>query len=584
MEYESKLNRFLPRYPQVILCLYELDRFSGEVLVDVLKTHPRGAARRDGARQPVLPRARRVPRHPAVTSSWPASPNQPPTAELREQLSNLRGPADAVDADDRERRRGQDPAPGQTSVPSFGCCHLVGVYLRSTAAGGARRRRSPAREVRPRSRRSSTRSGATVGRRGPGELGLGLPARSLAGHIGYHRGRAADEPSPVEQFLLRVLAQQTGVALANARLHAQGGYRRGAAGGADTRSNRSRRWSAHADPRPADSGRGVRRGAGGHRPSRARADRLPGRHRGPLRQPARLGRPEPARSLPEGSAGPAGADAAPCAARGRPIREGGRLVAVASPRADVLGVLALVDPGRTAGDQEQSRSSTAPPCWPWSSLACAASPRPRCGLGATSSRSCSPAPTRRARSAGPRRWATTSSGRTVSWWSRAGPTRGTTMCSSTRSAGGPRHGRRGRCSSPAAVPSSSVRRRRTVGAVPGGRADRAGRRPVPRRGGRLVRRPSDFPAPTGRPARPEDAGRLATGDQATAFEDLGVYRILSEVEDSAASSSSSATGWAPCSTTTPASGRSWCTPSVGTSSAAAATTPPPLRCRSTAAR
>lgn len=41
VSYESKLNRFLPRYPQVILCLYDLDRFSGEVLMDLLKTHPR---------------------------------------------------------------------------------------------------------------------------------------------------------------------------------------------------------------------------------------------------------------------------------------------------------------------------------------------------------------------------------------------------------------------------------------------------------------------------------------------------------------------------------------------------------------
>jgi hypothetical protein len=39
--YESRLNRYLPRYPQVVLCLYELDRFSGEVLVDILKTHPK---------------------------------------------------------------------------------------------------------------------------------------------------------------------------------------------------------------------------------------------------------------------------------------------------------------------------------------------------------------------------------------------------------------------------------------------------------------------------------------------------------------------------------------------------------------
>ncbi|ABL79408.1 MULTISPECIES: MEDS domain-containing protein [unclassified Nocardioides] len=39
--YEAKLNRLLPRYPQVVLCLYELERFDGEVLVDVLKTHPK---------------------------------------------------------------------------------------------------------------------------------------------------------------------------------------------------------------------------------------------------------------------------------------------------------------------------------------------------------------------------------------------------------------------------------------------------------------------------------------------------------------------------------------------------------------
>jgi MEDS: MEthanogen/methylotroph, DcmR Sensory domain len=39
--YEARLNQFLPRYPQVVLCLYELDRFNGEVLVDVLKTHPK---------------------------------------------------------------------------------------------------------------------------------------------------------------------------------------------------------------------------------------------------------------------------------------------------------------------------------------------------------------------------------------------------------------------------------------------------------------------------------------------------------------------------------------------------------------
>lgn len=40
--YEAALNRFLPRYPQTILCLYDLERFTdGEVLIDILRTHPK---------------------------------------------------------------------------------------------------------------------------------------------------------------------------------------------------------------------------------------------------------------------------------------------------------------------------------------------------------------------------------------------------------------------------------------------------------------------------------------------------------------------------------------------------------------
>jgi hypothetical protein len=40
--YEAELNRFLPRYPQTILCLYDLEQFTdGEVLIDILRTHPK---------------------------------------------------------------------------------------------------------------------------------------------------------------------------------------------------------------------------------------------------------------------------------------------------------------------------------------------------------------------------------------------------------------------------------------------------------------------------------------------------------------------------------------------------------------
>lgn len=38
--YESKLNRFTSGNPVIVLCLYDLDLFSGEVVVNIVKTHP----------------------------------------------------------------------------------------------------------------------------------------------------------------------------------------------------------------------------------------------------------------------------------------------------------------------------------------------------------------------------------------------------------------------------------------------------------------------------------------------------------------------------------------------------------------
>jgi hypothetical protein len=38
--YEARLNEFIARYPQVILCLYDLERFNAELLMDALRTHP----------------------------------------------------------------------------------------------------------------------------------------------------------------------------------------------------------------------------------------------------------------------------------------------------------------------------------------------------------------------------------------------------------------------------------------------------------------------------------------------------------------------------------------------------------------
>ena len=41
MTLESKMNRFLPLFPQVVVCLYDIDRFGSGIIVDLLKTHPR---------------------------------------------------------------------------------------------------------------------------------------------------------------------------------------------------------------------------------------------------------------------------------------------------------------------------------------------------------------------------------------------------------------------------------------------------------------------------------------------------------------------------------------------------------------
>src|ERR1700761_5002078 len=40
IEYETKLNYVLPKYPDVFVCVYDLNKHSGAVLMDILRTHP----------------------------------------------------------------------------------------------------------------------------------------------------------------------------------------------------------------------------------------------------------------------------------------------------------------------------------------------------------------------------------------------------------------------------------------------------------------------------------------------------------------------------------------------------------------
>jgi hypothetical protein len=38
---EAEMNRYLPLFPQVIVCLYDITRFGGGIVVDLLKSHSR---------------------------------------------------------------------------------------------------------------------------------------------------------------------------------------------------------------------------------------------------------------------------------------------------------------------------------------------------------------------------------------------------------------------------------------------------------------------------------------------------------------------------------------------------------------
>jgi hypothetical protein len=40
VEYETRLNKFLPNYDDVVICTYDLNKFSAPVVMDIMRTHP----------------------------------------------------------------------------------------------------------------------------------------------------------------------------------------------------------------------------------------------------------------------------------------------------------------------------------------------------------------------------------------------------------------------------------------------------------------------------------------------------------------------------------------------------------------
>ena len=40
LEYETRVNYFLPKYDDLVVCTYDLTKFGGSVVMDILRTHP----------------------------------------------------------------------------------------------------------------------------------------------------------------------------------------------------------------------------------------------------------------------------------------------------------------------------------------------------------------------------------------------------------------------------------------------------------------------------------------------------------------------------------------------------------------
>src|SRR6478672_5228338 len=176
------------------------------------------------------------------------------------------------------------------------------------------------------------------------------PLRGVGGLLGHLIASSDQEPSAEQRFMIQVLAQQTGVAVSNARLHAK---ERATAAElavtntalAETVTSLRRSMDIHQRlTQVAVSGEG--------QPGIAKAlHELTGMpvaiedRYGNLAAWAGPGKPSP---YPKESFAKREHLLRRLMRDSKPVRDGERLILLASPRSDVIGVLALVDPGRRA--------------------------------------------------------------------------------------------------------------------------------------------------------------------------------------------------------------------------------------------
>lgn len=283
-------------------------------------------------------------------------PESPPDLALADQLSRMRSllalSMVMSESDDQDRILGL----AATAVPSLARCRLEGAYLDEggwQAVPGVHAASEARGDLEAQFAVLTVAGGpVAVLRRA---WAWAFPLRSLDGHLGYLVASADREPSSSEQFLLRVLAQQAGIAIAGARQRAgqrADAERLRAANAALAETVAELEYSTNAHERLT---RAAMAGAGPEGIATALHEltgypiAVEDRY-GNLRAWAGPGRPEP---YPKETWESREAMLNEAVRESRPIRRNGRLVIPAAPREGVLGVLALIDPGESASRPER---------------------------------------------------------------------------------------------------------------------------------------------------------------------------------------------------------------------------------------
>lgn len=218
--YESELNRFLPRYPQVMLCLYDLDQFNGEVLIGILETHPLVLLAGMVMENPyyiepdqILTAMGGSPVDDEMRSAMRTINLSTSQARLHALLVLAMLMAESVEEDKIVQL-------GLMAVPGLAPCQAVGVHMVDDGWGlgpPPDLSRDPLLSLADQLSQLAPHGGRVQIEGEP--WAWAFPLTSLGGRVGDLVVAASAEPTEEEFFVLRSLARKMGVAIAQARLH-----------------------------------------------------------------------------------------------------------------------------------------------------------------------------------------------------------------------------------------------------------------------------------------------------------------------------------------------------------------------------